>query len=199
MPWHPRELEGVLTITMRRNIAQGRVIEGIQVRWGLVSRLLSVLMRVGPWREGEPPGPMHKYYDPRLFDVLDEEAVRMQFAPRDAAGESQDACSAGQLLESGFKVQFVGGQGGGDAADVEEGGAGASRDDGSLCLGNLLCFLLFLSLLVLLLVFLTPHLTHPATPHPTSQQHWHNTLSTTSHHLIKCRLGKHVIKGRVYK
>ena len=121
MPWHPRELEGVLTITMRRNIAQGRVIEGIQVRWGLVSRLLSVLMRVGPWREGEPPGPMHKYYDPRLFDVLDEEAVRMQFAPRDAAGESQDACSAGQLLESGFKVQFVGGQGGGDAADVEEG------------------------------------------------------------------------------
>ena len=85
------------------------------------------------------------------------------------------------------------------AADVEEGGAGASRDDGSLCLGNLLWFLLFLFLLVVLLVFLTPHLTHPATPHPTSQQHWHNTLSTTSHHLIKCRLGQHVIKGTGYK
>ena len=121
MPWHPRELEGVLAITMRRNIAHGRVIEGIQVRWGLVSRLLAALMRVGTWRSGEPPGPMHKHYDPRLFDVLDEEAVRMQYAPRDALGAVHDACSAEQLLACGFKVQFVGEGGRDDGGGAGEG------------------------------------------------------------------------------
>ena len=91
---------------------------------------------------------------------------------------------------------------------LRKGGAGASRDDGSLCPGSLLRLLLFLFLSVLLLFFLLffffffyfyfsfffsfffffffccfffliPHLTHPATPHPTSQQHWHNTLSSS--------------------
>ena len=34
MPWHPRELEGVLTITLRRNIAHGRaLLEVIRLRW----------------------------------------------------------------------------------------------------------------------------------------------------------------------
>ena len=55
-------------------------------------------MRVGNWREGEPPGPMHKHYDPRLFDVLDEDAHRDPHAtPTDGesrATESENSADA---------------------------------------------------------------------------------------------------------
>ena len=50
MPWHPRYLKGDFSIMLRRNVGHGKLIEGLEVRWGLVVRVLQALTRLGFWR-----------------------------------------------------------------------------------------------------------------------------------------------------
>ena len=59
-------------------VAVDPVLEGLEVRWGLVVRVLHALTKLGPWRGEASIGPMHKWYDPRMFDVLSEEEMRLQ-------------------------------------------------------------------------------------------------------------------------
>ena len=72
MPWHPKFLRGQYTILLRRNLGRGRVLEGLELRWGLVSNILHALTKLGRWRLDGEVGPMHKFYDVRLFDINDE-------------------------------------------------------------------------------------------------------------------------------
>ena len=75
MPWHPKYLKENLVICLRRNIGQGKVLEGLEVRWGYVCRLIGALTRMGNYGLDGERRPMHKWYDRRLFDVLDERQV----------------------------------------------------------------------------------------------------------------------------
>ena len=74
MPWHPRDVP--LHLMLRRNLGHGRVLEGLQVRWHYVARLLQALCAFprngyGPWRlGGSEEEPMHRFYDPSLFDEI---------------------------------------------------------------------------------------------------------------------------------
>ena len=70
MPWHPRFLKDSFILLLRRNMGHGRVLEGLEVRWAYVSRLMQALTKLGHWRMETSLAPMHKHYDPRLFDVL---------------------------------------------------------------------------------------------------------------------------------
>ena len=81
MPWHPKQMRNKLVIMLRRNIGRGVVIEGIQVRWWLVAQILQALTEMGPYRLDGSIGPMHKYYDPRLFHVMSEEEIMRECAP----------------------------------------------------------------------------------------------------------------------
>jgi hypothetical protein len=60
MPWNPKDVP--LHMMLRRNIGHGRVLEGLQVRWHYVARLLQALCAFprngyGPWRlGGSEPG-----------------------------------------------------------------------------------------------------------------------------------------------
>ena len=79
MPWHPKDVP--LVLNLRRNLGRGVVLEGLQVRWHYVSRLLRALCSYAPngqvWRiGGHEQEPMHKFYDPRMFDMLDESGMR---------------------------------------------------------------------------------------------------------------------------
>ena len=70
MPWHPQKLQGKLVLMLTRNVKYGVPIEGLEVRWTFVCRLLQALterphiyahMRrtdgtVAPWREGGEAG-----------------------------------------------------------------------------------------------------------------------------------------------
>ena len=67
MPWHPKFLKDQLVIILRRNLGHGRVLAGLEVRWRLVSNILNALTRLGHWRLDGSVGPMHKWYDSRLF------------------------------------------------------------------------------------------------------------------------------------
>ena len=49
MPWHPRYLKGDFSIMLRRNVGRGAVLEGLEVRWWLVSAILKVLMEYHHW------------------------------------------------------------------------------------------------------------------------------------------------------
>jgi hypothetical protein len=80
MPWHPKDVP--LVLNLRRNLGRGVVLEGLQVRWWYVYRLLHALCAFppnghGPWRiGGQEQEPLHKFYDPRIFDVLSEDQMR---------------------------------------------------------------------------------------------------------------------------
>ena len=106
MPWHPKATSPVMVILLRRNLGHNRVLEGLEVRWGLLVRVLGALTRLGPWRLDGSIGPMHKYYDPSAFDVLSEEEVRRRCAPKRWRGrllseeEAMDLTSQGETLES---------------------------------------------------------------------------------------------------
>ena len=50
MPWHPKFLKGVYTLMLRRNLGRGRVLEGLELHWGLVSNILHALTALGRWR-----------------------------------------------------------------------------------------------------------------------------------------------------
>jgi hypothetical protein len=95
MPWHPKFLYGQLGLMLRRNIGHGRVLEGLEVRWGLVANILDALCRYGMWRGELTSAPMHKYYDRRLFDVADEEELRRTYGP-----EGRDCRSAEDFVEA---------------------------------------------------------------------------------------------------
>lgn len=116
MPWHPRFLSRQFGSMVRRNLGHGQVLGGLEVRWGLVANILKALCAVGraPWRGEEELGPMHKYYDRGLFDVLDEAELRETHAPG-----GRDCTRAADFEEAGFDVSYVGGR------DVNEGGTEA--------------------------------------------------------------------------
>ena len=107
MPWQPQQVQENLVILLRRNVGYGRILEGLEVRWGLVAKIMQALVRfpevgAGPWREGGLwQEPMHKYYDPRLFDVLDEEAILAAYAPKKYKNEFVDVVRAGELRQRG--------------------------------------------------------------------------------------------------
>ena len=54
------------------------MLEGLELRWGLVSNILHALTQLGRWRlDGGAEEPMHKWYDPRASDLLShDEAMR---------------------------------------------------------------------------------------------------------------------------
>jgi hypothetical protein len=89
---------------------------------------------MGDWRQNGEIGPMHKYYDPRVFDGLTEEQIKAEFGkPGDpetveeglrTMGEG-GMCTADDLEKLGFDVRDVGpGEGG------EEGGGGGGGGEG---------------------------------------------------------------------
>ena len=123
MPWHPKFLRGQYTLMLRRNLGHGRVLEGLELRWGLVSNILHALTRMGHWRLSGVEGPMHKYYDPRLFDLMSEQDI---FAERAVAsdGSSLPSAATGEALAlSGVDVRFFGAdsQDGQDSGGVDAG------------------------------------------------------------------------------
>ena len=71
MPWHPKKLRNVVSVMLRRSVGRGIVLEGLQVRWNLVKRILEALTTLGTWHETEDGRltPMHRYYHRGLFDV----------------------------------------------------------------------------------------------------------------------------------
>ena len=71
---------------LRRNVGRGKTLEGLEVRWGLVARILQALTQFGIWRSDGSEGPMHKYYDRRLFDMLSEDEVLAEYAPQGVGG-----------------------------------------------------------------------------------------------------------------
>ena len=83
------------------------MLDGLEVRWGLVVRALQALTRLGPWRGDNTIGPMHKWYDPRLFDVLPEKEVRWKCAPKVWRGELVEQDHADELQSQGEQVEAV--------------------------------------------------------------------------------------------
>ena len=57
MPWHPRFLKDSLIVLLRRNIGHGRVLEGLEVRWSYVVRLMQALTKLGRCRMETSLGP----------------------------------------------------------------------------------------------------------------------------------------------
>ena len=53
------------------------------MRWGLVSNILRALTALGRWRLDGEVGPMHKWYDPKLFDIMSHDDVLSKYAARD--------------------------------------------------------------------------------------------------------------------
>ena len=108
MPWHPELLRENLVLMFRRNLGHGRVIDGLEVRWEKVVRVMRALTRIGRWRDDEVEGPMHKWYDPKLFDVeLSEQEVRWKYAPKVWRGELVTNERAEELRNSGNTVEAV--------------------------------------------------------------------------------------------
>jgi len=113
MPWHPKQVQENLVILMRRNVGYGEVLEGLEVRWALVAKIVRALasfpeVGAGPWREGGSwHEPMHKYYDPRLFDAMSEEEILAKYAPKQYNGDYVDAARAEELRKQGVHVDVV--------------------------------------------------------------------------------------------
>ena len=91
MPWHPKDVP--LHLMLRRSVGRGRApLEGLQVRWHYMSNVLQALCAFppngyGPWRlGGKEEEPMHKRYDPKLFDVLSVEEMKVAYAPKSVDG-----------------------------------------------------------------------------------------------------------------
>ena len=95
MPWHPEQFQGQFVIMLTQNVNHGDPIEGLEVRWGLVCKILKALTALPhlyphvtnnlPWRfGGSIDEPMHRWYDTKhgMFDVLDEADMRRYYAPK---------------------------------------------------------------------------------------------------------------------
>ena len=100
MPWHPEQLQGQFVIMLTQNVRHGDPIEGLEVRWTLVRKILKALTALPelflhvtcglPWRfGGSMDEPMHRWYDPKhgMFDVLEEADIRRYYAPKLWEGE----------------------------------------------------------------------------------------------------------------
>jgi len=107
MPWSPRQVNEGLIIQLRRNIGHGDVLEGLEARWDLVAKIMQALIKLGPWRLDDSVGPMHQYYDPKLFDVFDEADMRRRYAPQEWQGDIVDAEEAEELRAKGYAVEGV--------------------------------------------------------------------------------------------
>ena len=108
MPWHPKFLKGQLAFMLRRNIGQGRVLEGLEVRWDMVSRLLGALTCVGPWRLDGSVGPMHSWYSSKLFDRMTASEFASVYDAAGADGAPRDIRTAEGLVQAGFDVRLLG-------------------------------------------------------------------------------------------
>jgi len=111
MLWHPKFLKGVCTTMLRRDLGRGRALEGLELRWGLVSNILHALTALGPWRLDGSEGPMHKWYDPRLFDLLSREEVVAQRATTADGEVLLNARTGEELLRLGLDARFFGDEG----------------------------------------------------------------------------------------
>jgi hypothetical protein len=111
MPWHPKALRDNLVIMLRKNVGYGRVLEGLEVRWPLVVRVMHALTSCpgigeSAWRDGGAMDePMHRAYDPRLFDCLSEAEVLQAYAPKLYRGEYVDGERASELIQQGEVVE----------------------------------------------------------------------------------------------
>ena len=109
MPWHPKDVP--LVLHLWRNVGRGAVLEGLSVRWEYVSRLLRALCSFASngqvWRVGGYESePMHKFYDPRLLDVLNVEDMRSRVEPTSAiATLPSELKSVGDLAIAGFRIK----------------------------------------------------------------------------------------------
>ena len=131
MPWHPKHVP--MHIMLRRNVGTGKgVVEGLEVRWEYVANLLQALCAYSrngvPWRlGGTEDEPMHKYYDRRLFHVMDRDEILTEYAPKQREGVLLSETEVSNLLDGeklkaaksvvdtpqlfiagGFDVTFVG-------------------------------------------------------------------------------------------
>ena len=148
LPWHPRNVP--FHLMLRRNVGRGRrPVEGLQARWHHVSNLLQALCayprnEYGPWRLGGTElEPMHKFYDPKLFDVMTESEMKCEYAPKERDSVllkpsevaalsrvekeelSVDVTTVEHFMASGFDVNFIGPE------DVGDGAAGARSEEAS--------------------------------------------------------------------
>ncbi len=119
MPWHPTFLKGQTKILLRRNMRGGTKLEGLEVRWRHVSNILHALTKLGRWRLDGEVGPMHRYYDKRLFHLPTEAEILHQYAPEK---ELEEVNTAEGLARVGFDVADLEG-------DAEDGEAEADFDD----------------------------------------------------------------------
>ena len=109
MPWHPKDVP--LVLHLRRNLGRGAVIEGLSVRWDYVSRLLRALCSFAPngqvWRLGGGEyEAMHKYYDPKILDVLNVDDMRSRVeATSDIGTLPEELKSIGDLAIAGFRIK----------------------------------------------------------------------------------------------
>ena len=102
-----------MILNLRRNLGRGVVLEGLHVRWWYVSRLLRALCAYAPngqvWRlGGHEQEPMHKFYDPRMFDVLDEPAMRSRVdRTSDITELPAELKTAEDFCIAGFRVKVA--------------------------------------------------------------------------------------------
>lgn len=159
MPWHPKDVP--LHLMLRRNVGRGKnAVEGLHVRWWYVANLLQALCACprngdGPWRlGGTEDEPMHKFYDPKMFHVMSEEEMNIEYAPKERDGVLLTGTEVGTLsateklaaavdvetpehfIAAGFDVNFVGpvtailaGSGSGLQGGELAGGGGADDVD----------------------------------------------------------------------
>ena len=53
-------------------------------------------------------GPMHKWYDSRLFDAMGYEDIAAKLASKDGADQPIDIRTGAELMEAGFDVRLIG-------------------------------------------------------------------------------------------
>ena len=105
MPWHPKKLRKNLRIRLMRNIGHGQVLEGLEIRWDVVSNILQALTKLGRWRlDTKIVGPMHQWYDKKLFDVMELADIREQYAPKVWDGQVLEPDDARKLAAEGLRV-----------------------------------------------------------------------------------------------
>ena len=80
-------------------------MEGLEVRWGLVVRVLHALSRLGPWNGDGRMVPLNQHYDQKLFDILPEEDVRWRYAPKIWRGDVISPDKAVELMDQGHDAR----------------------------------------------------------------------------------------------
>ena len=88
---------------------------------------------MGRWRLDGTLGPMHKWYDPRAFDLLSHDEIMAQRAVDSDGSSLTEARTGEDLLSAGLDVRFFGAEGGEEVAAIGEGDADAEVDEGVFC------------------------------------------------------------------